>query len=223
MVIHKSNRASQLSMSLKVSVVSDFLCPWCFVGGIRLDRALDVLKEKKIPFQVTWHAFLIENRIPQGGMDFGTYMDKRWGAPHPYWLNDVEQSAEQDKMDLRWNDVAVDTFPAHCCSEYVAKHFPEKQHDFHIALLKGNYSQNRNISNTDVIGQIATECGLDGNAVANQTEFTRDDVSILCTKFPDVHGVPDVTFSKDGKKLFHYSGAQTTQWIIRKLMESGII
>ena len=208
---------------IRVQVVSDFLCPWCYVGGIRLDRAIQFLQQEKIPVQVTWHTFLIEDRIPKGGMDFGTYMDKRWGAPHPYWLIDVENSAREDEMPLKWNDIAVDTFEAHCCSEYVAKHYPEKQHQFHIALLKANYEQNKNISLRSVIGEVATSIGLDGNEIANQKEFNRDIIPKLCFKFPDVHGVPDVTFFADNKKLFHYSGAQTTQMIIMQLKKLNVI
>ncbi|KAH0786229.1 DsbA family oxidoreductase [Histomonas meleagridis] len=213
-------------MSLKtvdVCVVSDFLCPWCYVGGIRLDRAIQALKESGVQAKVTWHTFLIEDRIPQGGMDFGTYMDKRWGAPHPYWLNDVEQSASADNMPLLWNDIAIDTFEAHCCSEYVGKHYPEKQHEFHIALLRANYEQNLNISKREVIGQVASKCGLNGDEVANQKEFTRQDIPRLCFEFPNVHGVPDITFSQNGKVLFHYSGAQTTQWILKQLKNCKVI
>lgn len=204
---------------IKVSVVSDFLCPWCYVGGIRLDRALQFLQQQKIETHVDWHTFLIEDRIPPGGMDFKTYMDKRWGAPHPYWLVEVEESCRDDKMPLKWNDIAVDTFEAHCCSEYVAKHYPEKQHEFHIALLKGNYETNQNISNRDVIGKIATSIGLNGDEIAKQTEVKREDIPRYCCMFPNVHGVPDVTFFKDDKKIFHYSGAQTTQWILMQLQK----
>lgn len=207
---------------IKVQVVSDFLCPWCYVGGVRLDRAIQYLQQQKVPVQVTWHTFLIEDRIPKGGMDFGTYMDKRWGAPHPYWLNDVENSAKEDEMPLKWNDIAVDTFEAHCCSEYVSEHYPEKQHQFHMALLKANYEQNKNISLRNVIGEVASSVGLNGDEVANQKEFNRDMIPKLCFKFPDVHGVPDVTFYSGDQKLFHYSGAQTTQWILLQLKKHNV-
>ena len=210
-------------MSIKVRVISDFLCPWCFVGAERLDRALNVLIQKGISVDVTWHSFLIEHRIPKGGMPFGEYMDKRWGAPHPYWLNDVEESSRVDDLHLRWNDVAVDTLEAHCCSEYVGKKYPDKQHVFHMALLRGNYVHNKNISNRDVIGQIADECGLNGKEIAAQTEFSRNDIYNLCQQFPDVNGVPDITFYQDGKQLFRYSGAQSTQWILRKLVDKKVI
>ncbi|OHT11057.1 DSBA oxidoreductase [Tritrichomonas foetus] len=212
-----------MSLSVDVCVVSDFLCPWCYVGGVRLDRAIQYLKEKGIQTNVTWHAFLIEDRIPAGGMDFGKYMDRRWGAPHPYWLNDVENSAKADEMPLKWNDIAVDTFEAHCCSEYVGKHYPDKQHEFHMALLRANYEENKNISKREIIGQIASSVGLNGDEIAAQTEFKRDDIPRLCFMFPDVHSVPDVTFSSGGKKLFHYSGAQTTQWVLRQLVQNKII
>ena len=210
-------------MSIGVCVVSDFLCPWCYIGGIRLDRAIQHLKQLGIPTKVTWHTFLIEDRIPPGGMDFGTYMNKRWGAPHPYWLNDVEQSARADNMPLRWNDIAIDTFEAHCCSEYVAKYYPDKQHEFHMALLRANYEENLNISKRDVIGQVAAKCGLDGNKIATQDEFKRSDIPRLCFQFPDVHGVPDITFSQNGRTLFHYSGAQTTQWVLKQLKNYKVI
>lgn len=204
---------------MQVQIISDFLCPWCYVGAERLQKALTVLKDEAgIDSSVTWKAFLIESRIPDGGMAFGPYMKKRWGSSHPMWLLDVEDAAAKDKIPLKWNSFAVCSFAPLAASEYVERHYPDKQHEFHLALMRAYYRDDRNISEKSVIGEVAEECGLDKSEIASQTEVTRDDVYKIYSSIHGVSGVPYVTFFFGGKPILSYSGAQSTQWIVKNLL-----
>lgn len=204
---------------MQVQIISDFLCPWCYVGAERLQRALTILKDEAgVDSSVTWKAFLIESRIPDGGMPFEQYMKKRWGSSHPMWLLDVEDAAAGDKIPLKWNSFALCSFTPLAVSEYVGRHYPDKQHEFHLALMRAYYRDDKNISEKDVIGEVAEACGLDKSEIAFQTEVTKDDVYKMYSSIRGVSGVPDVTISFKGKPIMRYSGAQSTQWIVKNLL-----
>ncbi len=62
-----------------ISVVADVMCPWCYVGKRRLERALDRLPH--IETVVSWWPFLLDPTIPPEGVDRGEYLQHKFGSP----------------------------------------------------------------------------------------------------------------------------------------------
>ena len=58
---------------LTIDVVSDVVCPWCYVGEKRLEAALS---EEAGPVAVRWRPYQLDPTIPEGGLDRAEYMEK---------------------------------------------------------------------------------------------------------------------------------------------------
>lgn len=75
-------------MALSVDVVSDVICPWCFIGKRRLSKALNAIKDQ-YEFRVTWYPFQLNPDIPPGGMDRKVYRSAKFGS----WETSLELDA----------------------------------------------------------------------------------------------------------------------------------
>jgi len=70
-------------MALQIDVVSDVVCPWCFIGKRKLERALELYRERnprgESP-QVAWHPFQLNPDMPEAGVDRGEYLERKFGG-----------------------------------------------------------------------------------------------------------------------------------------------
>jgi len=66
-----------------VDVVSDVVCPWCYIGKRRLEAALAQLRESNpdLPFEIRWHPFQLNPDLPAEGVDRKAYLEAKFGGP----------------------------------------------------------------------------------------------------------------------------------------------
>jgi len=62
---------------MQIDVISDTVCPWCFIGKRRLMRAMAM--RPNIAFDVKWRPYRLDPTIPKGGMDRQAYMRAKFG------------------------------------------------------------------------------------------------------------------------------------------------
>ncbi len=62
-----------------LDILSDPVCPWCFIGKTNLDRALERAGDH--PFMIEWHPFQLNPDMPREGADRKTYLEQRLGGP----------------------------------------------------------------------------------------------------------------------------------------------
>lgn len=69
--------------ALTIDVVSDVVCPWCYIGKRRLEEALAQLHEVEpdLPVDVRWHPFQLNPDLPPEGADRREYLDRKFGGP----------------------------------------------------------------------------------------------------------------------------------------------
>ena len=65
--------------SIAIEVVSDVVCPWCFIGKRRLEKALALLKRKDV--RMHWKAFELNPDAPKDGMNRAAYRARKFGSP----------------------------------------------------------------------------------------------------------------------------------------------
>ena len=63
---------------VKLDIMSDPICPWCYVGKTLLDRALE--KSPDHPFEIEWHPFQLNPTMPREGMDRRAYLEAKFGG-----------------------------------------------------------------------------------------------------------------------------------------------
>jgi predicted DsbA family dithiol-disulfide isomerase len=66
-------------MRIQISVTSDFICPWCYIGAKRLARAIENLPTG-IEVQLQWLPFELNPDMPAEGMDRRTYLSRKFGS-----------------------------------------------------------------------------------------------------------------------------------------------
>lgn len=63
---------------IKLDILSDPICPWCYIGKANLDRALEGHPDH--PFEIEWHPFQLNPEMPNEGMDRRTYLETKFGG-----------------------------------------------------------------------------------------------------------------------------------------------
>src|SRR5437660_10321047 len=64
----------------RIDVISDVICPWCYIGKRQLERALDLLEHQRLRFTVAWHPFQLNPDMPAEGVDRAQYRIAKFGS-----------------------------------------------------------------------------------------------------------------------------------------------
>ena len=75
-------KGSAMTQPLTIDVVSDVVCPWCFIGKKRLEKALALRPD--IPVEVRWHPYFLNDWVPREGISRDEYLTKKFGSPERY-------------------------------------------------------------------------------------------------------------------------------------------
>jgi predicted DsbA family dithiol-disulfide isomerase len=70
------------SKPARIDVVSDVVCPWCFIGKRRLETALALKPD--VPVEVHWHPYFLNDWIPREGISREEYLTTKFGSPERY-------------------------------------------------------------------------------------------------------------------------------------------
>jgi len=101
--------------TIKVAIVSDVACPWCYVGKRRLETALK--QWKGAPVEVTWHPFQLDPSIPPTGLDRNTYLTNKFGDVESakVMTDRLTEAGEDEGITFNFGDkwLAVNTLPLH--------------------------------------------------------------------------------------------------------------
>ena len=193
---------------MRVDIVSDVVCPWCAVGYWQLAAAA---RGEGIDLEVHWHPFQLNPFVGPDGENLRDHLAKKYGQTPE---QSVQARARLTQLgaevgftfnfteDTRtWN-----TFDAHRLIGW-AEQFG-KQHETTLALLKANFTDNRNVSDIEVLVDVARSVGLDGAAARAmlQSDARVEDLkrAMLFWRDQGITGVPSMIFR--GRHLF--SGAQ---------------
>jgi predicted DsbA family dithiol-disulfide isomerase len=154
-------------MHIQISVTSDFICPWCYIGERRLARALERLPTG-IEVQLQWLPFELNPDMPPEGMSRRTYLSRKFGS----WER-AQAIQAQTVLAGRDDGVTFDyqaikrtpnTFLAHRVSWLAQRE--GKQRAWVDAALQAYFAHGRDIGSPGVLAEIAARIGLDRNAVA---------------------------------------------------------
>jgi predicted DsbA family dithiol-disulfide isomerase len=81
---------------LTIDVVSDVICPWCYIGQAQLDDAVAAWRERNAARPaplVRWHPFQLNPSMPEGGMSRGLYLDEKFGSRAASTSADISDSS----------------------------------------------------------------------------------------------------------------------------------
>lgn len=147
---------------IKIDVVSDVVCPWCYIGKRRLENALSRLPEN-IEVDVNFLPFELNPDTPREGRDHKSYLAEKFGGMERYdQLTDhvtTVAAGEGLAFDYSKQSVIPNTLDSHRLIQYAKSH--GKQAAIKEALMKAYFEQGVDLSNNDNLVDIAEKAGLD--------------------------------------------------------------
>jgi predicted DsbA family dithiol-disulfide isomerase len=157
---------------MQVEIWSDVVCPWCFIGKVRFDKAVTILREKGItePIDVVFRAYQLDPTAPIGAPTpvEDAYAKKFGGRERAQQiLQHVTNVAAEDGIQFNM-DIALRANTIQC---HRALHWAlttlgaESQIKLKERLLKAYFTDGLDVGDTEVIVQCAGECGFDAHAL----------------------------------------------------------
>ena len=150
---------------MKIDVVSDTVCPWCFIGKRRLEKAL--LERPNIKFEVHWHPFQLNPEMPLDGIDRQTYLNLKFGGSvnaQAIYRNIVAAGASEN---LDFNFDAIGRMPNSLLSHRLVYLFRESKQQNMITenLFRSYFFYGLDIGKIETLIQVTEESGLSSATV----------------------------------------------------------
>ena len=198
---------------VRIDVVSDVVCPWCFIGKRRLEKALALKPE--IPVEVHWHPYFLNDWIPREGIARSEYLTTKFGSPERYAgiAQRVSAAAAEEGLDCAMDKISrqPNTIDAHRLirwAEGIGKAAEMKQ-----KLMELYFTDGADLSNRAVLVQAAADVGLDADDISEALASDQDIEEVareaIAAKDAGIEGVPCFIF---GGKLA-VSGAQAPEYL----------
>lgn len=150
--------------TVKLDIMSDPICPWCYIGKTHLDAALAAHPDH--PFVIEWHPFQLNPDMPDGGMDRRTYLEQKFGgkdgAVRAYAPVVEHSKAAGLSINFEAMQRTPNTLDAHRLIHWAG--IEAKQTAVVDALFDAYFVQGRDIGDHDVLVQIADDVGMDAEA-----------------------------------------------------------
>ncbi len=167
--------------SITVDVVSDVVCPWCFIGQKRLDKAVAAVPEVEV--EIRWRPFQLDPTIPPEGRDRRQYMLAKFGSEER--LREIHANVGQvgkaEGIDFNFGaiEVSPNTLDAHRLLRWAASNGAEVQGHLARRLFKLYFEEGKNIGDHAVLVEAAREAGMDAPVVEAMlaTDADRDAVA----------------------------------------------
>lgn len=207
---------------ITIDIVSDVVCPWCYLGQGRLRLALAEL-EGEVDALVTWKPFQLEPNVPPEGYDTLSYLANKIGGADAVRRSHAMLTDLGREIGLPFNLDKATRFPntldAHRLIRWAGEIDPKTQDGVAHALFKANFVDGLNVGDPAVLAAIATEAGMPAADVtarlADGTDVDAVQADILQAQRMGVSGVP--CFILDGR--YSISGAQPVEVFVNSLRQ----
>jgi predicted DsbA family dithiol-disulfide isomerase len=205
-----------------IEVVSDVVCPWCYIGKRRLERAMSQLSNV-YDFNVTYHPFELNPTIPAEGLNQKQYLANKFDGEDRY--NQVTQHVTQIAKEegLNFNFQAQGVSPNTRILHVIIQHAKQfgLQGAVKEAFMKAYFEDGVNLSDNESILKIAEGVGMlrntieplfDNPAIHESIEKQEKELQAL-----GINGVPFYIINNQ----FGISGAQSSETFVKALTEIG--
>jgi predicted DsbA family dithiol-disulfide isomerase len=152
--------------TVKLDIMSDPICPWCYIGKAHLDRALAAHPDH--PFEIEWHPFQLNPEMPAQGMDRRAYLEGKFGGKEgavKAYAPVVEQ-AEQAGLKINFEGMqrTPNTLNAHRLIHWAG--IEGRQTAAVSALFKAYFVESRDIGDAEVLTDIADSIDMNASVVS---------------------------------------------------------
>lgn len=213
---------AEARQEIQVEIISDAICPWCFVGKRRFERAVAQLPEG-VRLSIRWRPFELNPHMPLEGMERVAYRSAKFGS----WERSLELDAQvaavgaQEGIEFHHELMArtPNTFDAHRLIWLAER---ERVQDALVeALLRAYFVEGRDIGDAAVLAELAAGAGISRERatalLAGDEGATEVRAAEAAARRQGVSGVP--TFVVNGRPAF--SGARRSELMLADLLHAG--
>lgn len=208
---------------IKIDVVSDVVCPWCYIGKRRLEKAVQSLSDK-YDFDITYHPFELNPHIPATGLNQKEYLTNKFGGEERYnqITGHVTRIAAEEGLTFNFQKQAVspNTRNAHRIIQW-AKAF-NKQLEVKEAMMKAYFTDGVDLSKPENLASIAQTVGLNKSEVEailqSSTGFAEVEQAEKEMQKLGITGVPFYII----QNKYGLSGAQPSATFIEAIEEAAV-
>ena len=159
---------------IKLDIMSDPICPWCYIGKTQLDRAL--ASHPDHPFTVEWHPFQLNPDMPAEGMDRRAYLEGKFGgkAEAVQVYGNIERQARTLGLSIDFAAMkrTPNTINAHRLIHWAG--LEQKQQGLVDALFDAYFCKGVDIGESDNLCDIAEKGGLERDVIAHLLDGDTD-------------------------------------------------
>ncbi len=207
---------------ITIDIVSDVVCPWCYLGKARLELAVAEIQDE-IGVDINWRPYRLNPDYPPEGVDQKkTLAEKLGGADKVARAHEMLTGLGREvgiHFDFDAIKIGPNTLDAHRLIHWAVTEDREKQDKVVTALFKANFEEGRNVGDHAVLLDIAEDAGLDRSVIASllASDADRDLLiaEIDAAQQMGVNGVPFFIFDQQ----YAVSGAQTPDVLANALRD----
>ncbi|MTI17555.1 DsbA family oxidoreductase [Rhodobacteraceae bacterium RKSG542] len=196
---------------IEVAVISDVMCPWCFIGEKNLKAALNLLPS--IPVRVKWLPFQLDGTLPPEGKDRQQYLEDKFGgaeAAQSVYAN-IKKAGLSAGIDFAFDKItrSPNTLNIHRVIKWAEE--LGLQSAVVEAFFKAYFLEGKDLTKLEVIAETAASGGMNQRIVADRLN-TDEDIQTVKQMINEAHnmGVSGVPFFVIDQR-FALSGAQPAE------------
>jgi predicted DsbA family dithiol-disulfide isomerase len=204
-----ANAPSASTVKMPIDVVSDVVCPWCFIGKKRLESALALKPD--IPVEVRWRPYFLNDWIPREGIGREQYLTTKFGSPERYKSIATRVAAAAAAEGLIYASDKMTRQPNTIDAHRLIRWAGDKAGAMKQKLMDLYFTQGGDLTDREVLVRAASDVGLDGNAIRDRLAGDIDVAEVTAdaeaAKQAGVDGVPCYVFGG----VLAVSGAQAPE------------
>jgi predicted DsbA family dithiol-disulfide isomerase len=204
---------------LKIDIVSDVVCPWCYIGKKRIEDALALASD--VPVEVHWRPFFLNNWVPREGISRDEYLTAKFGSPEAYKGIAGRVVAAAGEEGLSYHPELVKRQPNTIdCHRLI--HWAEgigKAAEMKQRLMELYFRDGGDLTDVNTLVAAAADVGLDADDVRRRLA-TDEDVELISGQAQEasdkgISGVPTFVFAQK----YAVSGAQAADLLARAIRQ----
>ncbi len=207
--------------SVHIEVVSDVVCPWCYIGKRRLEGAIALTPD--VAVDVNWRPYFLNDWIPREGIERQTYLETKFGSPERYAVIAERIAAAAAMEGLAYNPDKISRQPntLDCHRLILWSRSATDPARVKQRLMELYFAEGADLSDPKVLIGAAVDCGMDGDLVrrllARDADVDRVENDANAAKEAGIDGVPCFVFG--GSVIV--TGAQSPEYLASAIERSS--
>jgi predicted DsbA family dithiol-disulfide isomerase len=199
--------------SVHIDVVSDVVCPWCYIGKHRLEAAIALNGD--VAVDINWRPYFLNPWIPREGIDRQTYLETKFGSAERYAViaERVAAAAAMEGLVYAPDKISRQPNTLDCHRLILWSRSATDPSRVKQRLMELYFAEGADLSDHKTLIQAAMDCGMDGELVrrllAGDADVDRIESEATSAKEAGIDGVPCFIF---GSSVI-VTGAQSPEYL----------